>query len=366
MGPTKSSETNDMSHHPAPVTESWLSWKIATLFLLTLAVLIACLRMLAPFVPAIVGAVVLAVVTRRPHLWLRAKTGSRTAAASISLLAVTLSIIVPGFLLLQNIGQHLLRAARFIQNGAAEHSISQFLAAHPQIASFLKSTSWYVTFEQATVHAARFLTSYLMGLLSNSIAALTQIIIMLFLLFFLYRDDDSATRFLYRILPLHNEETQRITTRVAGVIRATVLGRFIIAAIQGIVAALTFALLGLPGAAILGMLTAVVAIVPSFGAYVVWLPVAIYLALTAHWIKMAILLVVGSLIISTLDNLLYPVLVGVQLRQHTVIVFLSLLGGVWLYGVPGLVIGPVLFAIADSLLDIGRQRLDGSEIASAP
>ncbi|HUY80574.1 MAG TPA: AI-2E family transporter [Acidobacteriaceae bacterium] len=338
-----------------------ITWKIATLFLLTLAVIIECLRMLGPFMPAIVGALVLAIITRRPHLWLRSKTGNRTVAASLALLTVTLSIIVPGFLLLENIGQHLLNAVRLLQNGTAERSVSQFLAGHQQIASVLQSTSQYVTFGQATERAARFISAHLVGVLSNSVAALTQIIIMLFLLFFLYRDDEAAMRFLYRMLPLHDSEARNMMARIADTIRATVLGRFIIAAVQGIVAGATFAALGIDGATILGILTALVAIVPSFGAYIVWLPVAAYLALTGNWGKMAILLAVGALIISTLDNLLYPALVGVRLHQHTASVFLSLIGGVWLFGVPGLVLGPVLFCVTESLLDIWKQRLKGPE-----
>lgn len=352
-----------MTPEPSVPSEGQITWKIATLFLITLAVIFECLRMLRPFIPAIVGALVLAVVTRHPHLWLRRKTGSRTAAASLSLLTVTVSIIVPGFLLLQNVGRHLLRVARLLQNGTAERGFSQFLSGHPQIASFLQSTAQYVTFGRATEQTARFISSHLVGLLSNSVAALTQIVIMLFLLFFLYRDDDAAMRFLYRMIPLHDSEARNMMTRIADTIRATVLGRFIIAAVQGIVAGVTFAALGIDGATILGMLTALVAIIPSFGAYIVWLPVAAYLALTGHWIKMAILLGVGSLIISTLDNLLYPMLVGVQLRQHTVSIFLSLLGGVWLFGASGLVLGPVLFCVAESLLEIWKQRLNGPEPA---
>lgn len=341
--------------------EQPVTWKSATLFLLTIAVVIACLRMLAPFTPAIVGALVFAVVTRRPHLWLRQKTGNRTTAASIALLSVTLSIIVPGFLLLQNVGQHLLKAVRLFQNGNAEHSVGQFIAGNPQIASALQGSSQFFTLSQATERTARFVAAHLVGVLSNSVAALTQIIIMLFLLFFLYRDDDAAMRFLYRILPLQDAETRQTMARIGDTIRAIVLGRFIIAMVQGVVAGATFMALGINAAVILGMLTAVVAIVPSFGAYIVWLPVAIYLALTGHWIKMGILLAVGSLIISTLDNVLYPALVGVRLHQHTASVFLSLIGGVWLFGVPGLVLGPVLFCVAESLLDIWKQRLNGTE-----
>jgi predicted PurR-regulated permease PerM len=122
------------------------------------------------------------------------------------------------------------------------------------------------------------------------------------------------------------------------------------------VAWIAFVALGIRGALLLGVATAMCAMIPAFGAFIVWLPVAIFLAATHHWIKAAILTAIGSLIISSLDNFLYPVLVGTRLHMHTVPIFISILGGIWLFGLPGIVLGPIVFAIADSLLMIWRQR----------
>ena len=92
---------------------------------------------------------------------------------------------------------------------------------------------------------------------------------------------------------------------------------------------------------------------------------AVWFTVTGHWLKMLIILVVGSLIISTLDNFLYPMLVGTHLRQHTVSIFLSLLGGIWLFGLPGLVLGPLIFSTMDELMTIWRARtLNVSEIGT--
>jgi len=338
------------------------TWKGISLFIVTLGILAVCLLMLRPFIPAIVGAIVLAVVTRHPHRWLRRKIGNPTGTASVALLLATLSIIVPGLFLAQIIGQYAITAARLLQSGSVEHGVSAFLTRYPHLSSALQRSSEVLSLSQAVQKGAEFIAGSLVAMLSGSVAALTQTIIMLFLLFFLYRDEEQILCFLYNLLPIFDSETHYLLQRIEETIRATFLGHFVVAAIQGLVAGVIFAALGIRDAAILGVITAIVAIVPYFGAYVVWAPVAIYFAMSGHWIKMAILIAVGSLVISTLDNFLYPILVGAQLRQHTVSIFLSLLGGIWLFGISGLVLGPIIFSAAQSLLAIWKERLNGDTL----
>lgn len=338
-----------------------ISWKTAALFLLTLAVLSVCALILYPFLPAITGAVVLAVITRRPLLWLRVKVRNHTAAAATALLLVTVSIIAPVLLLLQYLARHAISGAEMLQDGRAQRSLDAFLDRFPWMASVMEHSSEFITLGDATRKLAGFVSAHLVGVLSNSLAAVSQIVIMLFLLFFLYRDGESAVGFLIRLLPLTEAETRSLVQRLGETIRATVLGRLLVGTVQGVVAGAILALLGVHAAVILGLLTAVVGLVPPFGAYIVWLPVAVWFAFGGHWVKMAILLGVGSLIISTLDNFLYPALVGSQLRQHTVSVFLSLLGGIWLFGIAGLVLGPLTFSATEALLAIWRARLEAAE-----
>jgi len=340
------------------------TWRSITLFLLTIGVLAVCLLMLRPFLPAIVGAIVLATVTNRPYNWLLEKIKHPTSAASIATFTVTLSIILPTLFLAQVIGQYAMSAANMLQDGTLQRGVSEFLDRYPQVASSLRHSSELFTLSQAAEKVAEFLTTHFVAVLGNSVAALTQTVIMLFFLFFLYRDKRFALQFLDKLLPLPRSETQRIVLRIDETIRATFLGNFVVAAIQGLFAGVVFLVLGVTDAAVLGVLVAVTAIIPYLGAYVVWLPIAIYLGLTEHWIKMAILLAVGTLVISALDNFLYPIFVGAQLRQHPISVLLSLLGGIWLFGVSGLILGPVLFSIAETLLTIWNRRVAEAALAN--
>ncbi len=345
-----------MTQAPGPESDDRRNWKTAALFLVTLCLLGICGLILYPFLAGITGAVVLAVVTRRPHQWWRQKIRNRTAAALTSLLLVTISIIAPVLLLVNYLAQHAASGAARLQDGWAQHTLDALLDRFPQLASAIEHSSELMTLGEAAQKVTDFLTSHLGAVLSNSLGAVSQVVIMLFLLFFLYRDEEVTVGFLYRLMPLTEAETDVLVERLGDTIRATVLGRLFVALVQGIVAGTVFALLGVHAAVILGLLTATVGLVPPFGAYVVWLPVAAWFAITGHWVKMAILLAVGSLLISTLDNFLYPALVGTRLRQHTAAVFLSLLGGIWLFGLPGLVLGPLVFSATEALLSIWRSR----------
>jgi predicted PurR-regulated permease PerM len=98
------------------------------------------------------------------------------------------------------------------------------------------------------------------------------------------------------------------------------------------------------------------AMIPAFGAFLVWGPIAIYLGLNGHWGKAALLGIWGGVIVSTIDNILYPILIGSRLRAHTAAILISILGGIAIFGVTGIILGPVLFTIAETLLEFWRTR----------
>jgi len=343
--------------HRAPGEQT--NWTTTAYFLLTVIVLAISGLMLYPFLPAITGAVVLAVVTRRPYRWLAGKMRNATAAASSALVLVTISIIAPVLVLGQFFVRQAIVSVQMLQDAGGKRSFDFLLERFPPLARAIEHSSEFITLGDVVQRAAQFLGSHLIAVLSNSVAAISQLIIMLFLLFFLYRDEETMTRVFTRLLPLTGSETRVLMKRLGDTLNATVVGRIVVATIQGIVAGALFAFLGVRAAAVLALLTTVLGLIPPFGPYVVWIPVALWLGLTGHWIKMVVLLGAGTLIISSLDNFLYPALVGAHLRQHTAFVFLSILGGIWLFGISGVVIGPLMFSASEALLAIWRSRLGG-------
>jgi predicted PurR-regulated permease PerM len=333
-----------------------------TLYLLSICAVLICAFIAWPFLPAITGALVLAVVTRRPYRWLASRFQSRTLAAAAALVLVILSIVTPALLVAYGVGQQVLASARELQGGYVQHAMSAFLDRHPDLAGALRSVAQSIDTTDALQKTAGVIAAKLGLIATRLLRGVIQIIIMLFILFFLYRDEHEAIRMTRSLLPLDKNEADFLLLRAQRAIQALVLGRFVVAAIQGFVAEITFSQLGISGAVLLGVATMLFALVPAVGAYVIWMPVVIFLAVSHLWVKSMILLVIGTLIISTLDNILYPVLVGPRLKLHIVPIFLFMLGGVWLFGVTGLVLGPILLNISNSLLLILRSRTQGEPL----
>jgi predicted PurR-regulated permease PerM len=123
--------------------------------------------------------------------------------------------------------------------------------------------------------------------------------------------------------------------------------------------------LGLPAPLLWGAIMALLAIVPVLGAFVVWVPAALYLALSGNWGKALILTAWGGIVIALIDNLLYPVLVGKRLRLHTLPVFIAIVGGIVLFGGAGLILGPVTLALTVALVEVWRRRTAGGRAAEA-
>jgi predicted PurR-regulated permease PerM len=345
-----------MDHNKPTPPSHELRWQQITLFLLTIGVLVVCALILEPFLLAIVGAIVLAIATRRPYNWLTTKIPNRTASATLALILVILSIIVPSFFLTQNLVQQATHFIHTIRSDSTQQKLTDFLVRHPALAERIETLSDSIDPQNALRSIGAFLGTRFAAVLGHSIGAIIGLVVMLFILFFLYRDRELAITFARSLVPLADDETTELLERVRGTIFATALGRVAIAGVQGILAGLAFWVLGVPSPVLWGLMTAVASLIPGFGSFLVWTPVAIFLGLTGHWGKAALLGVWGGGVVSTIDNFLYPILIGAQVRQHTVSILLSILGGIALFGPAGLILGPVTFSVAATLLDFWHER----------
>jgi len=191
---------------------------------------------------------------------------------------------------------------------------------------------------------------------AGSVWVLVQVVLTFFVLFYLFRDRRKALGTVRSLVPLSEKETNKVFTRVADTIHATVFGTLAVAAVQGALGGLMFWWLGLPAPILWGAVMGLLAIVPVLGAFVVWLPAAIFLASSGQWGKAVILLLWGTVVVGLIDNLLYPILVGKRLRLHTVPVFFAIVGGLAVFGAAGIILGPVILALTDAILEIWRRR----------
>jgi predicted PurR-regulated permease PerM len=190
----------------------------------------------------------------------------------------------------------------------------------------------------------------------GSVWMAAELLITFFFLFYFLRDRRAVMKSFRSLVPLSDAETDEVFGRVFDTIYATVYGTIAVALVQGFLGGLIFWWLGLPAPLLWGTVMALLAIVPVLGAFVIWLPAAVFLALEGSWGRALILMAWGGIVISLIDNWLYPVLVGKRLRIHTVPVFIAIVGGLILFGAAGLILGPVLLAVAVALVEVWQRR----------
>ena len=155
----------------------------------------------------------------------------------------------------------------------------------------------------------------------------------------------------------------RIFEEIGNTIHATVYGTFIVAIVQGTLGGLMFWWLGLPSPMLWGVVMAILAIVPVLGAFIIWIPAAIFLLLIGSEGKALLLTIWGAVVIGWIDNLLYPMLVGSRLKLHTILAFVSIVGGLIVFGPTGLLLGPIMFTITRILLEIWSAQNKASRAA---
>lgn len=185
--------------------------------------------------------------------------------------------------------------------------------------------------------------------------------IMIFTLFFLFRDGERMYRSLRDMIPMDPAHKDAIFSVLYQTLSAVTQGMVATAVAQGVLTWVALWALGLPYTAFLGVAAGVLSLVPFVGAAGVWIPCTIYLAASGDVVRALILLAYGSVVISMVDNVLRPLLIGGQTRLPTLFLFFGILGGVQVYGVLGLFLGPVLLAIAMAFIRIYQEQFATAE-----
>ena len=198
----------------------------------------------------------------------------------------------------------------------------------------------------------QWLSTLTSSIVSGSAWAITQIATMIIVLFYFLRDQESILVNLRSLVPLSEKETDRLFARITETIRISLYGKVVVACIQGGLGGLIFWWLDLPAPAFWGFVMALLSVLPVLGAFVIWAPAAVALALQGQWGRALLLTAWGILIVHPVDNFLGPVLVGTKLHLHTLLIFFSVIGGLAAFGASGVVLGPVTVALAVSLFDI--------------
>jgi predicted PurR-regulated permease PerM len=324
----------------------------------------------SPFFTAIAWAAVLSYSLYPLHQRLvRATRGQKIFSALLMCGTVTVVIILPLLYLSALVGEELARTYKavmsLVEHGGLLESVQR---KYPFVSVVTDRLQEYERLTGTSLRAA--LTDNLQGMgqwlfeeatlvATNVLLGLFQTILMLVCTFYFFLDGDRVRRWIENALPLSLQQQRIVFERFDEVVRASVEGSTIVAILEGLLGGLAFWIAGLPTPVLWGVIMGLLAYVPAAGASLVWIPAALYLWFIGSYGNMAVVCVAGGLI-ALLDQVLRTVLVGNRSKLHPMLVFFSVLGGIHVFGILGIVAGPLLVAIGRAMLDIYRLEKTGS------
>jgi len=348
-----------------PTSDPALRFRSAFVLLLALAVTAVFLLTIQGFLMSLLVAVVLTGLCRPIYRGSLKAIGPRpTAAAALTVLGLTFFLFVPMLLLAILVTGQALEISETAQPWVAEQLA---LRADPNAASpALMLPEILQPYEPRIIEKAGELAGSIGGFLVGALAHATRGTVKFFFLsfvtlyatFFFLRDGRPLLNRLLRVMPLAPEHEERMVAQFLSVSRATVKGTLVIGIVQGGLAGLAFAIAGIEGAAFWGVVMAVLSIIPGLGTAVIWIPAVIYLLMTGQVGAGIGLAVWCGAVVGTADNVLRPTLVGRDTQMPDLLILLSTLGGLMLFGAVGIVVGPLVAALFMTVWDIYLETFD--------
>ena len=324
-----------------------------TFLLFLLLVSATFILVLKPFFGTIFWACAISIIFYPLHLRLLALLkGRANTSALLSLLICMLVVVLPAIFLISSVVQEGAAVYAKLQSGEIDPAkyIEQLRTAFPALQQALERFDIDINSLKQNaldlgMSSGKLIAQNLLSAGQNTFILLLNICLMLYLTFFLLRDGPQLLELLIRALPLGDDRERLLFAKFGEVTRATIKGNLVIAIVQGTLGGIIFALLGIPGALLWGVVMAVLSLIPAVGPAIIWLPVSLYLFATGEAVKALILIGFGAGVIGLIDNILRPILVGRDTKLPDYIVLLSTLGGLGLFGVNGFVIGPLVAAL---------------------
>jgi predicted PurR-regulated permease PerM len=333
-----------------------------TFLLLIVAVSVAFAWILWPFYGAVLWATILAIVFAPVCQRLAKSMGQRRNLAALATVAIIVAIVIlPATLITASLVQEASGLYERFRSGELNlaRNFQQVLDALPTwVTSLLDrfGLTDLATVQQGLadilMRGSQFLATQAINIGQTTFEVIIRLFIMLYLLFFLLRDGEELFRIIKDAVPLGAEHQRAVFSKFATVIRATVKGTIVIAILQGALGGLIFWFLGIRAALLWAVLMAFLSLLPAVGAALVWVPVAVYFLVTGAVWEGLVLIAYGALVISLVDNLVRPILVGADTKMPDYVVLISTLGGLEVLGMNGIVLGPVIAAMFMVVWDI--------------
>ena len=319
-----------------------------------------------PFLPALAWAVVVVVVSYPAYRKLRARFRPTTAAL-LCTMGVTVILIVPTLLVMAAFVRQGVQAVQDlqsqIQSGHFDWVNRLWLQLEARFADNNASSLSTIVGKYAD-QAAAFVATRLGTLLKNTAVFLFHLSVTVLAMFYLYRDGESMVERAREILPFEAAHRDRMMQEARDLIFASVVSSGLAAAAHGILGGIAFALTGISAPVFWGVMMGFFSLVPVVGSALIWAPAAINLIAQGHIGAGILLAVFCSVLVGLVDNVVRPWVIGGRTEMGGLVVFISVLGGISVFGLLGVVVGPIVVATAASLLDLYAPYAPGGNIAA--
>ncbi len=331
----------------------------AFLLLLTVGISLVFLLMIRRFLVAILLAGIFTAMTLPLHRWfLRLVRGRDTVASLLTILFVLVLIVGPltGFLAVvasqaidvsQSVGP-------WLEHRIQQPDLLDRLLDRIPFAERLRPYQNQIIAKVGELASltGRFLVNRLAAATRGTVSFILNLFVMLYAMFFFLADGRAILDRILYYLPLSSEDERRMTEKFVSVTRATIKGTLVIGIVQGAMAGLAFWAVGITGAAFWSTVMAVLSVIPGIGAALVWVPAAVFLVLTGKVVPGLLLTAWCGLVVGTIDNVIRPRLVGRDTKMSDLLILLSTLGGIFLFGAVGVIIGPIVAALFVTIWEI--------------
>jgi predicted PurR-regulated permease PerM len=322
----------------------------------------------APFLVPLAWSAVLAIFFYPVYLWLQ-KRMSATWAAVLCTVGVTLVLIVPVLMVLLYAGREAVdsaaRVRQIVQGGGVTGTASFADLIRRHLPVSLQDLDFMGPLQQAAEKTASYMAGSLAGMLKNLLSVFVNLFILLFALFFVFRDGDRIMAAIRHLLPFEKKLQKEMLDESRDLIIASVAVALIIAGIQGFLGGVAFAITGIRAPIFLGVVVAFCSIIPVVGSALVWIPAAGWLAFNGSWGKAIVIFVICGGVAGLADNFVRPLLLRNRTRLNDLLLFISILGGLQVFGLLGLVVGPTIVAAALGVFRVYTDHRDEIEAAEA-
>ena len=338
-------------------------------FFIALLVFVAgmVIQIFSPFIKAIFWSAILAFAFHPVYSRLKNGLRSDTLAALLMTVLIFLLVVPPVIFLIINLATQAIDlyqfVADYIRQGRLETLIDRVRSIHTiqnieeriiEWEPFRKNLeSWLLSSARGI---GNFTAAQAGTITKNLFFVVLNVFMMTFLVFVFLKDGQMIFDFIYQTAPLDEKNKRPIFDRISQTLSAVIRGQLLTGLTQSIVAGLFFWLIGIPIPIFFATLTFITAMIPVIGAASIWVPLVIYLAAIQEWTKAGMLFAFGALVISLIDNIMKPALIGEKTKLPYFLLFFGILGGIKIYGLMGIFLAPTLLSLFFALVGIYQKR----------